>query len=131
MESKDNYIVKRTRNGTGAYFFYKNGTLHREAGPAIVTLSNREHFLQLGDENLYKEEHVNRDLPNGYSYEYIQEEEIIDGRLTQVSSIPIFYLNGQPYTEKEFNKIKLTLELKKELNNELLSPTTYVKKAKV
>lgn len=131
MESKDNYIVKRTRNGTGACFFYKNGTLHREAGPAIVTLSNREHFLQLGDEELYKEEHISTDFPDGYSYEYLQQEEIIDGHLAKFTTIPIFYLNGQPYTEEEFNKIKLTLELKNELNNELLSSTNSVKKAKV
>lgn len=131
MDKQDKYIVKRTRGGTGVLFFYKNDLLHREAGPAIVTPSNMDIYLQLGDEHLYEMESINTDFPDGYNYEYIKEEEIINGRLAQVAAIPIFYVEGEPYTHKEFQEIKSRLDLKNELNSELSTIQTNNKKAKI
>jgi hypothetical protein len=131
MDSQDTYIVKRTMDGTGACFFYKNGLLHREAGPAIVTLSDRDTCLQLGDEHLYKEESISGNFPEDYKFEYILENKYIDGRKAQVHTIPVCYLDGKPYSNEEFQEIKTKLDLKTELNSELPSIHSNNKKAKI
>jgi hypothetical protein len=129
--TKDTYIIKRTRNGTGACFFYKNGLLHRELGPAIVTLANRDDLLNLGDEYLYKEISIDSKFPNDYIPIYILENQCINDRMTQVYSIAVYYLNGQAYSKKEFNEAKIKLDLKKELDKELNIVQSNIKKTKV
>lgn len=127
----DEYVVKKCLNGNGSYFYYKNNQLHREVGPAIVTLENKEECINLGDENLYKEEIISEEFPHNYNREYINEIEMIDGRLAQVYTIPIFYLHGKPYSYKNFEEILEKLELKNELMEELPTTQNNTKKPKV
>jgi hypothetical protein len=130
-EKEDIYIIKRTNNGIGACFFYKNGLLHREVGPAVVTLANRDEFLNLGDESLYKETPIDSKFPNGYKPENIFVEDNIKGKNVLVYSIAIYYLNGQAYSYKEFEEAKIKLDLKKELDKELDTSQSNIKRSKV
>lgn len=129
--SKDFYVVKKGSNGNGAYFYYKNGLLHREAGPAIVTVSNMEELTSLGDEYLYQEEILSTQFPEGYIVERQNEIQNINGNLTLVFAIAMFYLEGKPYTQQDFEEIKSKLDLKNELITELPSKKINNKQIKV
>jgi hypothetical protein len=133
----DEYILKRGFGGSGAYFFYKNGLLHREVGPAIIFEETEEEyknrFLNLGDEHLYKEEIINSKYPLDYKEELFQEKVYIPSLKYAVDSHIVFshYLNGKPYTPNEFKQIKVRLDLKNELNTELPNNHSNIKKPKV
>jgi len=131
MENTEEYIVQKCKNGKGSLFFYKNGLLHREAGPAIVTFPNRKTLTKLGDENLYKEKIVKSDFPEHYSPDPIDKSELINGKIALIHSIAIFYLEGKPYSQEEFEQIKGTFILKNELSKELLESDKLTKKVKL
>lgn len=116
---EDNYIVKIYKISMvdkSDYYFYKNNLLHREEGSAILLGLTQKEFDRLKDRELYKKEFIPFKFPPGYSIKYFA---------TKTPTVAIkaasYYLEGQPYKEEEFNNIKFKLDLKNELNNELLS----------
>lgn len=118
----DEYIVKKCYNGKGGFFYYKNGKLHREAGPAIIFPKLKDN--DLGDDNLYKEEIVSTMNPYGYFAQYVVED--------RYEKTPAkYYIEGKPYTQKEFQEIKAKLELKNELYTELPVTQSNKQKAKL
>ncbi len=111
----DEYIVKKCSNGEGKFFYYKNGKLHREAGPAVVIVPKKEEFTNLGDEHLYKEEIIAEHNPKDYQTLFIESVE----KNATVTVAAYHYLEGKPYTEEEFQIIKAKNELDKELPTDL------------
>lgn len=127
----NNYVVKKFGGANGDHFYYKNGLLHREAGPAILSRFKRRFFQNLGDEGLYKEEILQGNSPSDYEPEIITElSENIDN-ISDTMMVAIYYLEGQAYTSDEFKDIKAKLDLKKELYSELDSSSNSIKKAKI
>ena len=112
MENKDEYTVKICINKEfyrTDYYFYKNGLLHREAGPAILLGLNKVEFDKLEDNHLYKEELIFKRVPPGYECKYVRAT-------PPAIAVVKHYLNGIAYqTEKEFNIAKFNKELEQEL----------------
>jgi len=112
----DQYIVKKCSDGRGIFFYYKNDKLHREAGPAIVYRSNRRKFITLIDEDLYKQEVILENVPENYETNHIVENPV--GLCPEIT-VAVYYLEGEPYTKNDFEKLKTIIDLNKELGNEL------------
>lgn len=130
----DEYILKKCSFGTGTYFYYKNGLLHREAGPAIVSAYNISRikpnkYPHLNDSHLYKQEIVNEIAPKNYIGIQITEEGQ-QGLCHEITDA-VYYLEGEPYTKKQFEKVKEKLDLKNQLNVELPITQQIIKKTKV
>lgn len=127
----DNYVVKKCGGANGTHFYYKNGLLHREAGPAILSRYKRKFFSNLGDEGLYKEEILQEDQPSDYDIDIINElEENVDDIMDMVV-VAKYYLEGQAYASHEFKDIVTKLALKNELDNELASSIHNNKRVKI
>lgn len=124
---EEQYIVKKCFNGNGFYFYYKNGKLHREAGPAIVR--NPETLHKLGDEHLYKEEIIPTFLPEGYTHAEAVED---PSGLCPEITVAVYYVEGNPCPKREFSNLKKIM-LNKTLNDELPinATNTEVKKLKI
>lgn len=108
----DEYILKRGFGGDGAYFFYKNGLLHREAGPAYISEEEIEHNpqgLNIVDEHLYKKEIVESRWPDGFKEELVFQKDYY--------IVLSHYLFGIPYSKKEFDILLLHNQLDKELDS--------------
>jgi hypothetical protein len=118
----DEYIVKKCYNGKGGFFYYKNGRLHREAGPAIIFPKLKDN--NLGDEHLYKEEIITTMNPYGYFSQYVVED-------CYEHTPAKYYLEGSGYSKKDFEEIKVKLDLKNELSNELSMIQSNNKKVKI
>jgi hypothetical protein len=121
MENNDGYIVEIVRkskpsnnildinqqpSSTETKYYYKNGKLHRELGPAIVHDNEKEKFLNLGDEHLYEEIYVDNGIGKYKTYFRIEEF-----RTTIVFFQYIYHLEGKGYSEKEFLEKQLQREL--------------------
>jgi len=109
----DEYILKRSIEDDAPYFFYKNGKLHREMGPAFISedVLDKSKYLNLGDEHLYKIEILENIYPIGFNHEIVfQKDSFVE---------LCHYINGKAYTKKEFKEMKRKFYLKKELNEEL------------
>lgn len=107
----DEYVLKRGFGGDGAYFFYKNGLLHREAGPAYISeeeIEENSSYLNIVDEGLYKKEIMELRWPDDF-----KEEIVFEKNYYRVLS---HYLFGQPYSEEEFNIIVAKNQLDKNLD---------------
>jgi hypothetical protein len=107
----DEYILKRGFGGEGAYFFYKNGLLHREAGPAYISeeeIEENSPYLNIVDEHLYKKEILEQRWPEDF-----KEEVLFKKDYYIVLSHSLF---GIPYSKEEFNILVLQNQLDKELN---------------
>lgn len=109
------YVIKKCLNGEGTYFFFKNGKLHREAGPAVLTAKTRENLPQFGDEHLYKEEVLEERQPDNYKTLFFES---VEGNGSRIVSIAAYhYIEGEAYREEEFEIIKAKNDLENELNN--------------
>jgi hypothetical protein len=125
----DQYIVKicaTSQFELNDYYFYKNGLLHREEGPAVLLGLNEDSFYKIKGRKLYKEEFIPYKFPPGYEIKYVNSR-------SPAIKPASYYLNNEPYTEEEFNNIKSKLALKNELNNELpcSQSNTNTKKNKI
>ncbi len=121
----DEYILKRSVEDDAPYFFYKNGKLHREMGPAYISehVEDKSKYLNLGDEHLYKIEILEHIYPIGFKHEM---------RFDGSSFVELsHYINGVAYTKKEFKQMKRKFYLKKELNEELPIKEKNKKRLKV
>lgn len=111
MENNDGYIVEIVKQGTPnnyieTRYFYKNGKLHREAGPSIVKDVEKDKYLKLGDEHLYKEVYLENGIGAYKSYFRVVEHTF------RTLLLPgIYYLEGQVYSEKEFMAKQLEKEM--------------------
>lgn len=126
----DEYIVKKCSYGNGVYFYYKNGKLHREAGPAIVSSYDigRIKGRKPKDESLYKEEIVKESVP----IEHINVDVVDDSNVLCPELYPAtYYLEGQAYTKKQFDELKAIIDMKNELSTELLVNENHSKKVKI
>jgi hypothetical protein len=124
MEEKDEYIVYI--NDYKTRYYYKNGKLHREAGPAVVRGSHIENYQGLVDKYPYKEILLHTyEAPKGYESQDLQYEDNLSWYTA------MYYLEGKPYSQKEFEKIKLALDLNNELSSELASNQSNHKKSKI
>jgi hypothetical protein len=56
---------------------------------------------------------------------------IIDDTVCPPLIQAVYYLEGKPYTKKQFEEIKTKLDLKKELDKELNMTKSNIKKVKV
>lgn len=107
MSHKDQYIV----NNLGRFVcYYKNGKLHREAGPAVYLMTDKDKYcpLILEDKNLYQLGDIKvGSLPASIILNMGNKKEVY------------YYLEGISYTKKEFNAILDKKNLNKELELEL------------
>lgn len=87
------------------YKYYKNGKLHREAGPAAFTIYTKgfNKFLNLDDKDLYKEKETNSP-PNSNPIMF--------------GFSKYYYLEDVRYQEQEFYIIVSKINLEKELSQE-------------
>lgn len=124
----DNYVVKKANNGKGFFFYYKNGQLHREAGPAIVFAKKEDN--NFGDHDLYKEELIGEFNPYGFDQ---YPETVIENPSTLFAqpSIARYYLEGRSYSKIDFEEAKQKLVLKNELNKELETNQSNKQKNKI
>lgn len=120
-----NHIVKICNNGKKDCYFYKNGLLHRENGPAIVLGYLSDNLHKLEDLHLYQQKNIQEGFPSNYQIRYLLES--LEGDVVNA----IYYLNGEPYTKQEFMDAKVILDLKNELSSELITNQSPIKKSKV
>jgi hypothetical protein len=124
MEQKDQYIVYINEYKTR--YYYKNDLLHREAGPAIVRGSLVENYEHLVDKQPYEEIMLHiYGVPKGYESQYLRYED----RLEYYTAM--YYLEGKPYSQKDFEKIKTIIDLQDELNDKLPINLSNNKKNKI
>ena len=108
--NQDEFIVIIEKMGNR--FYYKNGILHREAGPAYVPWKLKEEFTGLADQELYKKVfqlHAKEDEYDGFAS---------DGSPITMRARPdyvCYHLDGKEYQLEEFNAIMLEKELSKEI----------------
>lgn len=126
----DEYIVKKCSYGKGVYFYYKNGKLHRENGPAIVSSYDigRIKGRKPKDESLYKEEIVKESVPIEHMNIHIVDDS--PGLCPEIYPAT-YYLEGQAYTKKQFDELKAKIDIKNELSSELSVTLSKTKKAKI
>jgi hypothetical protein len=134
FKSKDvnmnEYIVKVYNDGSR--YYYRNGLLHRETGPAILIPEDQKYFNESNDDHLYKEAIVEEDAP----YKIFNQKPIMylpqpTGSFKRYHTMPVYYLNGEGYSDEEFAKIKAKLVLKNELSIELPKTESNSKKLKI
>lgn len=118
MKKQDEYYYTIKDNLFIAY--YKNGNLHREIGPAVYHIEEKDKYFNLADKDLYKE-----------NAEITSKSLIVIYMLVHANSTPeeltSFFLNDNEITSKEFYA-DLT---HKELQQELVTNKTLSKKLKV
>ena len=121
------YTVRVYKSGIQEWF--KNGKLHREDGPAVVYSDGTEKWFKEG--KLHREDGPAVVYPGGtklwYKYDKIHRE---DGpAIIYSDGNTSFYLNGNMYTQEEFEKkTKVVKELSVKDVEELLGyPVKIVK----
>lgn len=124
MQNKDEYLVEIF---DGSKYYFKNGKLHRENGPAITP----ENYRNFGDEHLYKEEIVQSGKGKYITYTGIGsrgEKVLFFVNWTIAYTLKkSHYLNGQPYSPEQFPKALAQYQL----NQELPLNNTQTKKVKI
>lgn len=114
---QDEYIVIIEKIGNR--FYYKNGQLHRESGPAYVPWKLKEEFTGLEDQELYQK--VFKQHAKESEYEsYASDGTTILARARP--DYPCYHLNGKEYNKEQFDSIILKQELDAQLNKNELSP---------
>lgn len=103
MENNDEYIIED--NGFTLTFF-KNGLPHRKGGPAIMWKKNEEKLPNLYEQKLYKVIFTELDFAGRIFFLNLEPNSI-----QNIS----YCLEGQYYSEKEFNSLLLNDDLEKEL----------------
>jgi hypothetical protein len=131
----DKYTLLKCCDGDGAYFFLKNGVLHREFGPAYISeeIEDKSKYLNLGDEHLYEEKITSDFYLEGFTQETVSENIFVPSLNAVVPAFVILthYINGQAYTKKDFKKFKRKAFLKKKLDAELPVNQVHSKKIKI
>jgi hypothetical protein len=125
MNQENNYVVEIINDDL--YRYYKNGKLHREAGPAKFSSTNKQ-YINLGDEHLYKIKRVSdNNQINDISKIFDQCLKIspIKGSSSHTTMslvlenfnnlLTAYYLDGVEYEKNEFDILKLQRDLSKEL----------------
>lgn len=132
MDTQDEYVFYDKEDG--ARFYFKNKKLHREAGPAIVVPNEREKYINLIDESLYKPIPVvkTQSISSQSYYEDVFSENGSVYRpnlIYNLYAVPKseYYLDGTNYPEKKFN----VLVLKNQLENQLGQQQNTTKKTKI
>ncbi len=122
----DEYIVYVEE--TGNRFYYKNGKLHREAGPAYVPWREKDKYTGLSDQDLYKLKCTTYIEEPEYKLKYYIDEPMhgfLDGSGKPVKltgkqlekylrvrpDYPCYHLEGVEYKKEEFDAITLDKEL--------------------
>lgn len=123
---KDNYVLSIKSDGT--LYYFKNGLLHRENGPAIINSMDKGKDLNLSDESLYTKEIT----PYSKEATYLEDDELWEYPVYLFISTS-YYLNGIQYSKEEFTARKLRKELAIELENQLThtQEPTEAKRTKV
>jgi hypothetical protein len=110
-KKKDEYLVYNNPSNN-ADFYYKNGKLHREAGPAIVINKDIEKYSNLSDKKLYVR--VNEPVvPERMVTEIIMgfKNEIEHVKRPWKPDFSFYFLEGKPYTKEEHAALVLEKEL--------------------
>lgn len=137
MEKADEYLFYWRDKGEmfETVYYYKNGKLHRDAGPAIASFSDIYKYKNL-DSHLYKESLV--PIFNPTISDFIQETSPDGNIIVKEEEIPLvyidscYYLDDKEYSKKAFRKLKSKKVLKTELEKELLQNNgTHHKKTKI
>jgi hypothetical protein len=125
MNTKDEYTVE-IMNGF-LYRYFKNGKLHREAGPATFSTQNKQ-YINLGDEHLYIVKIIsNNSAADTFQglYQHLMTTEVkgssANSTMTTVLKsfnelMTSYHLDGVRYDKNEFD----ILILKRNLSNELI-----------
>ncbi len=103
----DEYIVCIEEDGH--HFYYKNGKLHREVGPAYFGALHEKEYTNLSDEKLYKKVFVYTVDEKQYTVPINSDPDSV-----RISYRPLkanYHLEGKQYNEKEFAAIQLEKEL--------------------
>lgn len=120
----DEYIVYI--NDYQTRYYYKNGLLHRESGPAVIKRNEIELYQNLIDKQPYKEIMLNTyNAPKNYEGQFLPNE----NKLTWYTAT--HYLEGKPYSQKDFEEIKGKIDLKNELSSELTKNESKSKNLKI
>jgi hypothetical protein len=126
-KAKDEYVVKIYDNGKGIQCFYKNGKLHREESSAIIMPNYAYHHFRIEDDNLYRKEIYSEDLP---PQEILKEHKFLAVKNLHYA-IPFYYLEGIRYGRQEFEQLVSKLQIKDQLDLELLESQVKDKKLKI
>lgn len=89
------------------YRFFTNGYLHREKGPALFLIEEKDKHLNLGDEHLYQE--VNTEDKKDTLQNFIRNMISLTGQKA------FYYLYDIQYPKDKFDSIILNHELQQEL----------------
>jgi len=119
MTIQDEFILNIHANGSR--YYYKNGLIHRESGPAIINPLDKDKYFYTNDVNLY----TTNLLPESEPF-YLKEDDLWEYPI-YLSIRTSYFINGIEYSQKEFEARKL----KKELDNELLIKEFENRKTKV
>lgn len=106
LENKDKYEM--FISDTDKVYYFKNGLLHREEGPAIVISKDREQYTNLNDKDLYKL----IDKPAYHPFNDPYSEDNFESTLFDIlSNESEYYLEGKEYIKQEFDVLVLQKEL--------------------
>lgn len=99
---KDKYQVYIRKEGTRVY--YKNGLIHREAGPAVVRVEDIELYTNLSDKGLHEE-----------TFKQVANDMFCASHKDYKSNVSSYFLEGKLYEQDEFDIIIFNKRLEKEL----------------
>jgi hypothetical protein len=135
MQNKDEYLFYWKEKGTmwETVFYFKNGKLHREKGPAIASFGSIYKYKDL-DSDLYKESKtpISNPIINDYTIETLPngETKIIEEPST-VYIDPVYYLDDVEYSKRKWTYLVSRKRLYDKLNKELPSTKNTKKKPKI
>jgi hypothetical protein len=116
MSKEDEYTIYIRQDGV--QFYCKNGKFHRESGPAIVSVKDKDRYAKLLEENMYKEKLSS----------YVQLARLslklkkVPTEVMSAKSDTRYFLNNVEYSKQEFNAITLQKELSQENKTEYKRP---------
>ncbi len=114
---KDEYLVY-TNPKDNTDYYYKNGQLHREEGPAILVENDKHLYSNLSDKKLYKQITgvLTEEMTETVS-ERNWNEEIKTYQRPIYYWSSRYYLDNKEYKKEEFYSLMLEKELNKDLKN--------------
>jgi hypothetical protein len=107
MESQDEYYYV-VEDDFIAYF--KNGKLHRKAGPAVYHIKLKEKYFNLKDKDLYNLKVLKSTPDNVIIFHMLAKYH------KEPEGVTTFYLEDIEYIEKDFYTLMDREQLEKELN---------------
>jgi hypothetical protein len=107
----------------GFLIYFKNGQLHREAGPAIISIIDKEEYSYSEDKDLYREGKVKLDI--------FTKMRVLANIASSTNNKNVsYFIDGELFSKEKFYRIKLN-KFKKELDNELITNKIETKKLKI